>query len=308
MTNIHVNSTVPDDERRVALYGGDLFLLSATPSALALAALAEEMLVEAFQPHDPPTAQYHVPVEEYAAILADVKPRFIHHPRCKELIPAMMAEAGCDLEQTYYDVPRLRSATAADFLTTGIAYAFHPHRDTWYSAPMAQFNWWLPVYALHPENGLAFHPRYFEEPIRNSSSTYNYYRWNAVSRGDAAKMVGKDTREQPKPLDDVELDPQIRVVAPVGAPIVFSAANLHSSVPNSSPVTRFSIDFRTVHRGDLENNVGAVNIDTACTGTTLRDFHSCANGEQLPADVIAMYDDESALEYADTLVYSAPKG
>jgi hypothetical protein len=303
--NIHVDSRL-DDDWRAALYRGDLFVLSASAASSALAELARELLIEAFEPHDPREAQYHVAVDDYAAILSDVKPHFIHHPRCKELIPALMSEAGCDVDQIYYDVPRLRSATAAEYLTTGIAYAFHPHRDTWYSAPFAQLNWWLPVYPIEPENGLAFHPRYFDEPVRNSSSSYNYYRWNADSRAAAASMVGKDTREQPKPLDDVELDPQVRVVAPVGAPLVFSAAHLHSSVPNTSAVTRFSIDFRTVHLGDLRAERAARNIDAACTGTTLRDFRSCLGGYQLPEDVIARYDDDSASEYSETLVYSPP--
>src|SRR5690349_7437468 len=96
--NIHVDSPLDDAGRRGALYRGDLFVLPASPAAVAIAALAQEMLVEAFAPHDPPVAQYHMPVEEYAAILSDLKPRFIHHPRCKELIPLMLSEAGCDVD------------------------------------------------------------------------------------------------------------------------------------------------------------------------------------------------------------------
>jgi hypothetical protein len=306
--NIHMASELADDPRRAALYQGDLFVLQPSPASLALADLAREMLEEAFAPHEPERAQYHFSVDAYAAILASLKPTFIHHPSCKELIPSLLAEAGCSLDEVYYDVPRLRSATAHEYLTSGVAYAFHPHRDTWYSAPLAQLNWWLPVYPIEPDNGLAFHPRYFEETVANSSSTYNYYRWNAVSRGSAASMVGADTREQPKPLDEIELDPQVRVISPVGSPIVFSAAHLHSSVPNTSAVTRFSIDFRTVNLSDLKSGAGAANMDAACTGTTLRDFRSCTTGEQLPLEVIEMYDDDSALEFVETLVYTPPAG
>ena len=32
--------------------------------------------------------------EDYAKILADLKPRFIHHPRCKELITGMLPASG----------------------------------------------------------------------------------------------------------------------------------------------------------------------------------------------------------------------
>ena len=32
----------------------------------------------------------------------------------------------------------LRTSTSDDYLTSGISYSFHPHRDTWYSAPFSQ--------------------------------------------------------------------------------------------------------------------------------------------------------------------------
>ncbi len=302
MTNVHVESTASDAERRAALYRGDLFVFTPRPAAVALADLARAALEEAFAPYDPREAQHHYSVDDFAAILGRVKPAFIHDPRCKQLIGELMSQLGADPGQVYFDVPRLRSSTARGYLTTGIAYAFHPHRDTWYSAPMAQINWWFPVYEIHPDNGMAFHPRYMTEPVKNSSDGYNYYRWNAVSRGAAATMVGADTREQPKPLETVEIDPQIRVIAPVGGVLAFSGNQLHSSVPNTTDVTRFSIDLRTVHRADLEAGRSSVNVDAACTGTTLRDFLRCTTLERLPDDVIARYDDESALEY-DTLVY-----
>ena len=75
----------------------------------------------------------------------------------------------------------------------GIAFAFHPHRDTWYSAPHFQLNWWLPIFAISEDNGLAFHPRYWETPIQNSSRVYNYAEWNATSRKIAATQIGTDT-------------------------------------------------------------------------------------------------------------------
>jgi hypothetical protein len=294
-----------DDQRRPALYRGDLFVFSPRPSAMALVELARAALEEAFAPHDPREAQYHFAVDDYAAILGRVKPAFIHDPRCKQLIGSLMAELDADPGQIFFDVPRLRSSTAAGYLTTGIAYAFHPHRDTWYSAPLAQVNWWFPVYEIEPDNGMAFHPRYMTEPVKNSSNTYNYYQWNAVGRGAAAAMVGNDTRQQPTPLEEVQLDPQVRVIAPVGGVLAFSGNQLHSSVPNTTSVTRFSIDFRTVHGGDLEAGRASVNVDSACTGTTLRDFLNCATLDGLGPEVVARYDDESALDY-DSLVYQQP--
>lgn len=306
MTNIYFDSPLDDDRRRAALYRGELFVFSPRPAAVAMAQLARDLLEEAFSPYDPREAQYHFSVEDYAAILGRVKPTFIHHPRCKELVPQLMTEVGADPAKVYFEVPKMRSSTANRFLTTGIAYAFHPHRDTWYSAPQQQLNWWFPVYEVEPDNAMAFHTRYFDTEVPNTSETYNYYRWNA-QRDSAVKMIGKDTRVQPKPIGPIDLDPQIRVVAPVGGVLLFSPQHLHSSVPNNTDVTRFSIDFRTVHRDDLASGLGAPRIDSHCTGTALRDFLRCTDLTQLPDELIAPYDDESALEFQESLVYK-PNG
>src|SRR2546425_2915183 len=56
-----------------------------------------------------------------------------------------------------------------------------------------------------------------------------------------------DTRKQPHAEEPLELDPQIRLIPPVGGLFMFSAAQMHSTVPNTSGRTRFSVDFRTIH-------------------------------------------------------------
>ena len=120
---------------------------------------------------------------------------------------------------------------------------------------------------------MAFHPRYWNKPVKNSSQTYNYQEWNAKNRFNAAQHILKtDTRVQPKPEEALELNPQIRVITNVGGIIIFSGANMHSTVPNDTGKTRFSIDFRTVHFDDLVNRKGAPNIDSACTGTPMKDY------------------------------------
>jgi hypothetical protein len=301
MTSVIVDPSFTDDGRRERLYAGDIVVHTGSPALRGLVDFTRQLVEAAFDPLDPETAQYEMEVESYAGVLARLKPEFIHHPESKRHLRAVLEEHGCDPELTYFDVPRLRTSTSDDYLTTGIAYAFHPHRDTWYSAPMMQVNWWLPVYDVHPDNVVAFHPQYFDQPVRNGSSSYNYYRWNRDSRALAAQQIGTDTREQPKPEEPIALDPQIRPVPPVGGMMVFSGAQLHSSVPNTSGRTRISIDFRTVHRTDVETRRGAPNVDSHCTGTTMRDYLRVSDLERLPADVIAPYDEgvpEELLEHA----------
>jgi len=230
-------------------------------------------------------------------ILADLKPKFIHHPDSKKMIQAVLAERGCDLEKTYFDVPRLRTAFPGTYLSSGIAYAFHPHRDTWYSAPFSQINWWMPIYDFGPDNGMAFHPRYWSEGVKNSSNTYNYYEWNRKYRQSAAQHVKADTRVQPRPEVALEPDPQLRIVTNVGGVMVFSAAQLHSTVPNSSAETRYSLDFRTVHLDDIWEKCGAPNVDSAATGNTMHDYIRGTDFTHLPHEAMALYFDGTEEEF-----------
>jgi hypothetical protein len=290
MNTVFFDSGVNDDLRRKLLYDGQIFVFSPRPSTIALCDFARHLIEEAFAPLDPRTAQFKMPVEKYAALLAEFKPRFIHHPESKRLLQNVLKEFGCDMSKLFFDVPRIRTSTSDDYLTTGIAYAFHPHRDTWYSAPQCQLNWWLPVYEIVPENCLAFHPRYWYTPLKNGSRSYNYAEWNKTSRQNAAQHIKSDTRVQPKPEEPVELDPQLRPICPPGGLVVFSAAHLHSSVPNNSGSTRVSLDFRSVHLDDVANRIGAPNIDSQCTGTTMGDYLRGSDLAHLPSELIEMYD------------------
>ncbi|MFC4693778.1 hypothetical protein [Geodermatophilus arenarius] len=296
MTTIYYDAPYSDDTRREELFRGNLFVQSPSPGAEALVVHARSMIEEAFGDLDPRTAQDHMPVEDYAALLAELKPKFIHHPRSKECIQEMLVDFGADPRRTYFDVPRMRTSTSGGYLTSGIAYAFHAHRDTWYSAPMCQLNWWMPIYEVESDNVMAFHPRYWDEAVPNSSEEYDYYDWNETSRREAAKHVTSDTRKQPRATVPIDPDPQLRIIARPGAPMIFSAAQLHSSVENTTGRTRFSIDFRTVHLDDVVARRGAPNLDSACTGTTMGDYLQVGDLSHIPEDIIAAYDQETSRE------------
>jgi hypothetical protein len=302
MSSVYFDPKMDDARRRQRLFDGDLIILSASAGTEALIALARQMLEEAFAPHDSRLLHKHRTAEEVAAILGVLKPKFIHHPESKVLIRQIMRENDVDLDKLYFDVPRLRSAYPSGFLSAGIAYAFHPHRDTWYSAPMCQLNWWMPVYPIEPNNSMAFYPRYFREPVKNNSSIYNYYEWNTKNRASAASHVKTDTREQPKPQQPLEPVTMSFVPEP-GSIILFSGAHLHETVPNTTDYARYSIDFRTVHLDDLTEGRGAPNVDSQCTGTTMRDYLRASDLQHLPEEVIQVYDDGTAASAGKVLYF-----
>jgi hypothetical protein len=290
MHTIYVDSAVNDDVRRERLYDGQIFVFTPRPSTLALIQHARTMIETAFGGLDPRDAQFHMSVEEYVSIVAPLKPQFIHHPETKGLIQDILREFSCDLEKTYLDVPRLRMVTSNGYLTSGVGYAHHPHRDTWYSAPMSQLNWWLPIYEIETECSMAFHPRYWSQGVKNESSSFNYYEWNKSGRKSAAQHIKSDTRKQPHATEEIELEPQIRVVCPPGGIVLFAGAQLHSTVPNTAGFTRYSIDFRTVHLDEVTSMGGAPNVDSEPTGTSLRDFMRGSDLSRLPEEIVSQYD------------------
>jgi hypothetical protein len=301
MNTVYLDSDSDDEVRRQRLYAGQIFVISPRPTTIALCEFAKSMLSEAFGVIDPLEAQYHMPVEQYVAIVSPLKPKFIHHPETKRLLRELVADCGCDLNGTYVDVPRLRMVTSHGYLTSGVGYAHHLHRDTWYSAPMAQLNWWLPIYSIESESSMAFHPAYWSRGVKNGSSEFNYYTWNSDGRKNAAQHIKADTRKQPKPEEEMELDPQIRIIVPPGGVILFSAAHMHSTVPNTSGRARYSIDFRTVNLADLRTGHGAANVDSHPVGTSLRDFVRGSDGGPMPDEVVQVYDTAASTE--GVLVY-----
>jgi hypothetical protein len=290
MEAIYLDPDLTDASRRAALYRGALVVYPPRATTRALCEFARGMIETAFAGLDPEQAHLELPVERYAQILSELKPAFIHHPESKRLIRELLRDFGCDAERTYFDVPRMRSSTPGGYLTTGIAYAFHPHRDTWYSAPQCQLNWWLPIGDLTADNGLGFHPQYWVRPIKNGSRHYNYAEWNRVSRFDAAKHIGSDTRVQPRAEEPFDSSDEIRPLFRAQGMIIFSGAQMHSSVTNTTARTRFSIDFRTVHLDEVESGGGAPNIDSECTGTTMGDYLRCSDLAHVPQDLIERHD------------------
>jgi len=290
MPSVFFDAWFDDEARRQHLYQGNLFAFSPRPSTRALIEFAQGMIEEAFFPRNPQTAQFEMPVEEFAAVLSTLKPRFIHHPRSKKLLSAILTEFGCDLSKTYFDVPKMRSMAHGDYLKAGIALPFDLHRDSWFASPLCQQNWWIPIYAIGADDAMAFHPHYWSQAVRNGSSEYNQYAWNLGARKEAATFVKSDPRKIPKPEQPVDVDPQIRLIPQAGGAIMFSGAQMHSTVPNTARRTRFSIDFRTVHLDDLINMTGAPNVDSAPSGTTLWELMRADDYSRIDESIIRLYD------------------
>lgn len=279
------------EETEKAIYRGQLNLLPPTPSSLALCEHARRMIEEAFAPHDPLTAQQVLGVDEFVERTAGLKPRFIHDPHTRALQKAYLEELGFDGIRTYLDVPRMRVVTSDGYLTSGVGHKQPPHRDTWWSAPMQQIQFWLPVFPMSRACSMEFYPHYAETAVANTSGEFNIYRWNASGRLNAAQhRHGEDRRGIPTPLGPLEHPGAVQVVLPVGGAVIFSANQLHATSENVTGRTRFSIDFRIVDEEHVRNGTGAVNVDNLSTGTALRDFRRISDEAPLDPGLIEKYD------------------
>lgn len=83
---------------------------------------------------------------------------------------------------------------------------------------------------------------------------------------------------------------------------------MHTSVPNTSGKTRFSIDFRVVNLDDVAGRKGAPRIDEECTGTTMRDYLRASDLSHIPDDLVSLYDDETADAGVLTYQHTAEHG
>jgi hypothetical protein len=260
-------------------------------------------LTELFKPHDPEFAHEHFDKAEMARMLGTWKPAFIHGSTSKQLVCDIIREAGFSADSTHFDVPKPRTSFPQGHLTTGIAFAFPWHRDVWYSAPAQQINWWLPVYEARPDNSMSFDLAAFDKPVRNNSDTFDYYQHNSA-RLNTAAQVAREEQPRPGALDYVPVH-DLEVLPAPGSILLFSGAQLHRSVPNTSGRSRFSVDFRTVDVPDLLTGRGAPLVDVHCTGTAIRDFINVADGSPLDEDtVVELF---GAPPPGSMLVFGAPE-
>ena len=282
MTSVWFNRKFKDDsERRQRLYAGEIFVYDGLSAVKELAEFTAAMVEAALAPHDPRSIHEALTPAELAPLLGKLKPQFIHHPDSRRLVNKVLAELGVDLDDCHLDLPKLRSAYPSGHLTKGIAFAFAGHRDTWYGAPQAQLNWWLPIYPLAADNAMAFYPRYFAQAVDNDSNRFNYYRRN-VERRNVVVFVDEDPRIQPSATNLHPEEAEVRLLPDVGGIILFSGAQLHATVTDRTSMSRYSVDFRTVSRSDVERGLGAINVDSSCVGTALRDFTRARDGAAMP--------------------------
>lgn len=284
MSIVRLNPTGSNEALRQMLFAGDLVLFTELPAVAELVAHARRELEQLFDGHDPQHAHEHYEPSELAGMLSVWKPRFMRLPESLRLSKEVLAQIGFDARTTHYDLLKPRTSFPQGHLTTGIAAAFPWHRDTWYAAAAQQINLWFPIYEVRPDNAMGFDPAGFGQDVPNNSNEFDYYRRNQ-ERGSLAKVVSPVAHVQPGAIDWHPAREDVLLPSP-GSILLFSADQLHRSIPNTSGLSRYSIDYRVVCTDDIEAGRGAPALDVACTGTAIRDFKRLSDDAEIPDRIV----------------------
>jgi hypothetical protein len=276
------DAEIPETERRLSLFSGNLFVYSPRPSTRALGSAARDALARFFGP-GPVVAQQRMSEGEFAALfrqaaheLASVAPK---------LASAILEDFGCDPHTTFVRAPTLSASTGDGFLAHGLGIPRHPHRDTWYAAAPCQLNWWIPLFDLGASASLAFHPLYWDLPVRNNST--DFQPDGRAAFHDVAPVLDTDQwLTQPRPTAPIVLASGIRIGSGSDSVILSSAAQLYSTVPDDSAKTHFLVHFQTVSERDLVSGAGASNLDALPHGTSLSSFVRCSDMSSVPQELI----------------------
>ena len=289
MGAVYVDSAVGDDLRREKLFSGELFVFSPSANSAGLCGVAREMARGGVRP---PRPDGRAGLNDGRGLRTD--PRGSQagvHPRSarKKLIGGLLADLGCDLDRTYFDVPapshdgarrvhegRARAAVpsasrhvvlgtvrAAELVAAGV-------RDR-----VRELDG-LPSALLRPLDGEQLGELRLRrvEPLRTPA-------------GRAADQEGHPQAAEAQ--EQLELDPEIRVVSPVGG-VLSSRRRTCTRRCRTRPTARDSASTSGRSTSTISSSgVPLRNVDSACTGTTLGDFVRASDLEPLPEDLIDRY-------------------
>jgi hypothetical protein len=253
--------TIPpstNDALRRDLQAGAIYRLPADTVSLALAEKATALFTREFPGIDLRKIHETFSFAELAPRLAPLRRLLADDPSWHAALLQLIAARGFTPENNAFDPLRLRCVLHGGHENARSERAYALHRDTWYGNPQGQINWWMPLYDVTEEETFAFYGEYFDAPVENCSSLFNYDDMLAQTGWQGTK--GGTYPWYPAAPENL-VARRKGFSASAGEIILFSAAQLHGTCKAATGFTRWSLDFRTVHLGDLDSGTGAPNVD-----------------------------------------------
>jgi len=265
-----------------ALFHGAIARFDRLPEMAAIAAFTRSFLEERLSPVEP--VLIHQMEGDLAQRCAALKRDYANSAEIKELWRNLFAAVGLDPHTAMRDRLTLRfqppkpPSGERPWARSTSTVAFH--RDTWGTNLYAQVNWWAPVYPITAGRTFAFLPELFARPLKNDSSEFNMVAIIERNKGHG-RPVGQGEMV-PKLLEEIDLSEALPVTIAPGEVIVFSSQHAHVGIPNTTDVTRISLETRTLRLDDLEAGRGAPNVDGRARWISYGMFRRIADGRSLP--------------------------
>jgi len=277
-----------------SVYAGEVVVLRQLASVCALRDASRTLLETALADSDPPTAASRLEPARFlggcqATCSTVLSPEHQFHQLWTDVITEVLGvEAAAD---TTWDGCKIRVQPPAPLAnhwdSVSLLQNKNPtksvlpmHRDTWGSSTPSQVNWWTPMYPLDRRRTLELFPKHFELPVPNTSREWRvgeFVKWRAsmVAKGavDDVALFSESPQYASLPeatakgVEEAEQGggPAGGAAVPIliepGDLVLFSAAHLHRSTSNSTDMTRFSTETRTVQRRDFGAGAGAPDVD-----------------------------------------------
>lgn len=236
-----------------AIFSGQIIYFEGLPTMASAVHEMRKLLRAAFSPWSPQTAHQFLTSQEHSDRFSEAVQAFRNSAAIKELIYRAICAAGVHGPDTFCDRLQLR-ASPPSILKADRPYYRNvtpAHRDSWGSAIRCQINWWSPIYPLQPDNTLVIYPAHWDKAIENNALGWD---WRQVDTNPHVPRL-------PMALGPVDSMDEVRLLMRPGVLAAFSAAHLHAGVTNTTDLTRFSIETRTVDVKDLTSGRGAQIVD-----------------------------------------------
>ena len=271
------NPACTNVELRELIFRGNILLFTELKSAKSFADFAVSFLKRELREENIKQFEDKVSRDYFFKITSSLKPKFSNDNNTKLHIQNLLKELNFNLNTNFFDTARLRTITSYAHTIEEAKPAFAIHRDTWYANSESQINWWIPLFDVNEKNTFSFYPNYFSIPIKNNSNEFNYDDWTNGGGFQSTDNLKKQIFPEIK--EEIPSMKEIKIPGNAGNLLLFSASHLHGTSPNLSNQTRFSIDFRTLDREDL-NIRYAPNVDNKSMGSILIDMLSALNFEK----------------------------
>lgn len=246
------------------IYAGDVLRFAALQPMKELVAFTRTFLEDAFAPYVPAEIHLHLKHEQQTESFAQRQRDFARSPEIRQLWRAVFEAIGLDADGLARDSLYLRfqphqdPGTIVPRARTTATIAFH--RDTWGSNLYAQTNWWAPIYDITEGRTFAIYPSLWDRAVANTSADFDI-----AALLDKSKATGRNTNDAdaaiPHLTEQLDVHDATPVVIAPGELIAFSSAHAHAGIPNSTGLTRISLETRTLWIDDVRTGRGAPNVD-----------------------------------------------